>query len=100
MPPATSPTAFTHDSSNCHDLTGIPGQRNPDPPGGFYNHFIVRIDGKFLDPSYGAGPFTTHAAWEAAAIDGLFRTASPSYGFHGGATTLLEFRDATTQALI
>jgi hypothetical protein len=73
-PPASSGTAYTHYvPSQCRPGAGLPGQRNPSPPPGFFNHFIVQADGKLWDPSYGAGPFADKLAWENAAIDGLSR---------------------------
>lgn len=50
----------------------MPGQGNPNPPGGFFNHFIVKYDGKYYDPSYGGGPFDTQNDWENASLDGFF----------------------------
>jgi hypothetical protein len=73
-PPASSGTAYTHYfPSQCRPGAGLPGQHNPSPPAGFFNHFIVLADGKLWDPSYGAGPFADKLAWENAAIDGLSR---------------------------
>jgi hypothetical protein len=50
----------------------VPGQRNPDPPPAFFNHFIVWALGRFYDPSYGSPPFATALEWENASIDGLY----------------------------
>lgn len=54
---------------------GIPGQKNPNPPPIFFNHFIVEYAGMVWDPSYGAGPFgganNGENAHENAAIDGI-----------------------------
>jgi hypothetical protein len=55
------------------NLPGIGGQDNPEPPPSFANHFIVLAQGKFYDPSYGAGPFNTENDHENAASDGLKR---------------------------
>ena len=66
-----------------------------------------RADGKFWDPSYGAGPFAHQKAWESAAIDGLFRPAgagappgtSVQTGFEkslNASTKILEFWNLTT----
>jgi hypothetical protein len=91
-PPATSPTDFTHYLGiNCLDLPGIPGQRNPDPPPAFANHFIVEHGGKYYDPSYGAGPFDHQRAWESAALDGLVRDRLPDAGYHKSQVNLLDF---------
>lgn len=50
----------------------VPGQRNPNPPPAFFNHFIVWALGKLYDPSYGSPPFDTPLEWENASIDGLY----------------------------
>jgi len=93
---------FTHKMwTECIKKPGIPGQRNPDPPPAFFNHFIVRSFGKFYDPSYGAGPIADQTSWEVGAIDGLF-----SHGYTGypksanPATLLLQFRNAATTAAL
>lgn len=54
------------------DETGVPGQNNPNPPGGFYNHFITRRGTDLLDPSYGAGPYANNnlLQWKTDSIDG------------------------------
>ncbi len=55
------------------DETGIPGQDNDNPPGGFKDHFVVRQNGgQIYDPSYGVGPYTPDSAHENAAIDGIY----------------------------
>ena len=67
------------------DADGIPGQDNPNPASWFARHFIVKINLKYYDASYGAGPFTgtTEQAtltWETGAIDGYHGTAEASSG--------------------
>jgi len=111
-PPASSASSYTHwVPSQCRPGAHLPGQRNSAPPPAFYNHFIVRADGKFWDPSYGAGPFTDHLSWENAAIDGLFRDAPAGApagtniqtGFDkslNAATTIVEFWNLTTNTRI
>ncbi len=76
--PGTSPYTYILNLddptvSEVKDREGIPGQGNPNPPGGFANHFIIRLGGKYYDPSYGAGPYATESEWENAALDGLVR---------------------------
>ena len=66
-------TPFTHLSTESADLLGAPAQGNMDPPGGFFNHFIVRYSSEWYDPSYGNGPFSTDDAWENASMDGYGR---------------------------
>jgi hypothetical protein len=51
---------------------GIPGQRQPNPPPAFRNHFIVEAMGQWWDPSYGGGPFASQLEWERVAIEGLY----------------------------
>ncbi len=71
-PPATSKTAYTHNlGGDCVDEPGVPGQRNPNPPGAFMLHFIAKVAGQYYDPSYGAGPFPDELSWQRASIDGL-----------------------------
>lgn len=65
------------------DMVGIPGQDNPNPASWFARHFIVKFNGQYYDPSYGAGPFsgTTEEAtlaWEQGAMAGYFGTAQTS----------------------
>lgn len=67
----------------CIDAPGIPGQDNPNPASWFARHFIVKINLKYYDPSYGAGPFTgtlqeANLAWEQGAISGYFGIAQTS----------------------
>lgn len=110
-PPASKADAYTHFvPSKCRTGTNIPGQRNATPPPAFFNHFIVRADGKFWDPSYGAGAIVDQLAWENAAIDGLFTPNLPAVvppgttlrtGFEkslNATTKLLEFWDLATSA--
>lgn len=93
---------FTHEMwTECRKLPGIPGQRNPDPPPGFFNHFIVRAGGQLYDPSYGGGPIANHSAWEVGAIDGLFASGYAGYPKSNYPTQwLLQFYDATTLQLL
>jgi hypothetical protein len=57
--------------SDVVDQTGIAGQYNSDPPGEFYNHYVVGYGGNIHDPSYGTGPFGSEGEHEEAAIDGI-----------------------------
>ncbi len=111
-PPASAASAYTHFvPPQCRTGVPLPGQHNASPPPAFYNHFIVRADGKFWDPSYGAGPFADQKAWENAAIDGLFRdppaAAPPGTTLQTGFdkslnanTNILEFWNLTTNTKI
>lgn len=79
----------------CTDADGIPGQENPNPASYFSRHFIVKINGKYYDPSYGAGPFegTTNEAnleWEQGAIDG-YHSYCGSY--HAARMDVYEIRE-------
>jgi hypothetical protein len=70
----TAPAAcapFTHVEAEVTDQPGVPGQDNPDPPGGFFNHFILKYGGKWHDPSYGTDPFASENDWENASLDGF-----------------------------
>jgi len=65
------------------DLEGIPGQDNSNPASWFARHFIVKINLKYYDPSYGAGPFTgttdeATMAWELGAMAGYWGIAEPA----------------------
>jgi len=55
------------------DQFGVPGQGNPNPPGGFLTHTIVDYNNKFYDPSYGHGPIDIAQAneYENLSIDGF-----------------------------
>ena len=93
------PAPFTHEMfSECRNLPGIPGQRNPEPPPGFFNHFIVRASGSFYDPSYGAGGIASAPVWETGAIDGLFAGSSCGFPKAAHPSPLLEFFNADTLA--
>jgi hypothetical protein len=55
------------------DLAGIPGQGNPDPPGGFNGHWITLFDNQYYDPSYGTAKVTganRDKAYEDGALAG------------------------------
>jgi len=65
------------------DLDGIPGQHESNPASWFACHFIVKINLKYYDPSYGAGPFTgttdeATMAWELGAMFGYWGVAEPA----------------------
>lgn len=87
------PPPFTHSlRSECVELNGIPGQRSPNPPPAFYNHFIVECFATFYDPSYGGGPTANQSDWENGAIDGLYRGSRAGYPKQNYASTnLLQF---------
>jgi hypothetical protein len=67
----------------CADAPGLAGQDNPNPASWFARHFIVKINGAYYDPSYGAGPFTgtteqANQQWELGAMAGYFGVAQTS----------------------
>lgn len=102
-PPPSKANAYTHTvPSECDKGVHLPGQNNSSPPASFYNHFIVRADGKFWDPSYGAGPFADQKSWENAAIDGLLldlQSGGQRAGFDkslNATTNILEFWSMST----
>ena len=92
------PLPFTHElGRECVKRPGIPGQRSPDPPPAFFNHFIVLAFGKFYDPSYGGGPIANQTDWENGAIDGLFSRGYGGFPKRAHPTTLLvELYNLTT----
>jgi hypothetical protein len=98
------PSPWTHRMySECRELPGVAGQRNPNPPPAFFNHFIVRHGSQFYDPSYGSAPVSTQSVWENGAIDGLFNDPLGRCGFpkaSHAATNLLEFWNLTTNTRI
>ncbi len=96
------PAPWTHEMyTECVEKRGIPGQRNPNPPPAFFNHFIVFSFGQFYDPSYGGGPIKDQIDWEAGAIDGLFSGSRAGYPKSAHLTTkLLEFWNLTTSTKI
>jgi hypothetical protein len=53
------------------DSSGVSGQGTSNPLSYFNQHFIVRVDGQFYDPSYGGSVHASIDAWEAASIWGL-----------------------------
>lgn len=98
----TGAAPWTHImGSECVDLPGVPGQRNPNPPGGFFNHFIVLHDGQLYDPSYGSAPVSTKLIWENGAIDGCFKSGRAGFqkATYSG-TNLLRFYNLVTRAYI
>lgn len=55
------------------DQYGVPGQGNPDPPGGFNGHWITLYNNQFYDPSYGSTKVTgvdKNKMYEDAALAG------------------------------
>jgi hypothetical protein len=62
---------------DCVSVAGVAGQRNPNPPPAFFNHFVVKYGGEFYDPSYGSSPVANQLKWENASIDGLFKKTAP-----------------------
>lgn len=92
---------WTHSlGAECVELPGVPGQRNPNPPPAFLNHFIVIHGGKFYDPSYGSTLFADQITWENASIDGLYKGGAPALAGYKksthSTTKLLEFYNIRT----
>jgi hypothetical protein len=61
------------------DLTneqGDPGQGNPNPPGNFVLHHVVKYGSRYYDPSYGSGPFANEDDWENRCLDGFLTQTS------------------------
>ena len=63
------------------DAAGVSAQGNsPNPPSSFQNHWIVKMNGKYYDPSYAIGPFTDRKNYEDSAFDGYILSGyEPSY---------------------
>lgn len=98
---ATRPAPWTHRMwTDVVNLPGIPGQRNPEPPPAFFNHFIVVHGGQLYDPSYGGGPFADAATWETGAIDGLFAAALAGYPKSSNPQALVQLWNMRTNARI
>lgn len=51
------------------DDNGIAAQNNDNPQAVFTDHFVVKYNEKFYDPSYGSNVFATQLEWEDAALD-------------------------------
>jgi hypothetical protein len=49
-------------------------------PTSFYNHFVVRYDGKIYDPSYGGRVYVSQGDWEATSLGGFLITLIDSTG--------------------
>jgi hypothetical protein len=47
---------------------GVPAQSNENPYSFFYDHALVKVNGKYYDPSYGTGSFNSLGDWEANSI--------------------------------
>lgn len=80
------------------DLEGVPGQDNGNPASWFARHFIVKINLRYYDPSYGAGPFTgtteqATMAWEGGAIAGYWGIAQASASRLGVRRDLPQIRE-------
>jgi hypothetical protein len=75
--PGTYPYVWVVGQDAIDSPNGAPGQGNPNPPGGFQNHFIVQYASDYYDPSYGGPVYFSHAAWENASLDGFFRYGTP-----------------------
>ncbi len=70
----TGPTcAVPWNYESARDDAGLPGQGNANPPGAFYNHFVVQYANNYYDPSYGTGPFASLLDWENASVAGYER---------------------------
>jgi hypothetical protein len=69
----TAPTnciPFTHLLSEISS-NPVPAQGNLSPPPAFVNHWILKYNGQWYDPSYGHGPFPSDSAWEYGSLDGF-----------------------------
>ena len=55
------------------ELIGLPGQNTENPKSHFSDHWLVKISGKYYDPSYGS-KFDSLLDWENASVGGFSRT--------------------------
>jgi hypothetical protein len=70
----STPTTPTPGNDEAADASGEPGQgTSPNPPSNFGNHYIIKANGSYYDPSYGLGPFVDRKAYEDAAFAGGIR---------------------------
>jgi hypothetical protein len=66
---ALAPSGFPYvEDVSLWPLENGGGQAADAPPPDFPNHVILSVGGVLYDPSYAAGPFATHEAWEAASL--------------------------------
>ncbi len=59
------------DTVQVSDDPGAKGQNTTNPASLFFNHWVVKISGKYYDPSYGSGTFTGIPLWEQSSIAAL-----------------------------
>ena len=63
---------FTHLEKEVQDdSTGVPAQGNDNPLSIFVNHYVVKYNKQFYDPSYGGSLYNTEEEWEDASLDGF-----------------------------
>jgi hypothetical protein len=73
VPPDVNPGPYGDITSN----GGVPGQNSSTPSQKAHvNHAILRVQNRFLDPSYGL-EYTSEADFETKALDGYFTTTVP-----------------------
>ena len=79
-PSSCAPYTHLWQTAELTDETGAAAQGNANPHSEFVNHFIVKYDGKYYDPSYGTGSFANQAAWENASLGGFIKAFKPPSG--------------------
>lgn len=62
------------------DKDGAAGQNTNNPVSIFSEHCFVKVGDVYYDPSYGAGPFNSTAAWELASVAGFAYTETKNAG--------------------
>ena len=73
----TQPNALLNEAA---DMAGSAGQGNsPNPPSTFGNHWIVKMNNNYYDPSYGLGPFTDLKKYEDDACEGSMDVIGMNY---------------------
>jgi hypothetical protein len=67
----STPATPNPSSNEAADALGGSGQgTSPNPPSRFGNHFIVKANGMYYDPSYGLGGYVDRKDYEDAAFAG------------------------------
>lgn len=65
---------------DAHLKRSIAGQGGTTPPQEFIQHYLIEVEGKLYDPSYGTGPFGSQQEWENASIAGFSRLVTDDAG--------------------
>lgn len=97
-PPSGTGTYAYVIGTDAIDLSGVPGQGNSNPPGGFNGHWITLFDNQYYDPSYGSAKVTgadKDKAYEDGSLAGygnLFWTAARKNETSTNTTSELDYQ--------